>query len=359
MRTGHKYNMARHTIDTDLTPRQKEILRFIIQEHISTNAPIGSRNISRFAKYSPATIRNEMADLEYMGYLVQPHTSAGRLPSVEGYKYYLSELFDLDEAQGGIAEEERKIIETVQNSPVDKLMGQASKALYDITKSVAIVTSPIPANLLIKDIRFVQANPHITILLVVTNSGGVHNVTLDTSYLIDHAIDFEYLNNIMAHYMRNTSINDLQKNIDKVLKQVKQTYDGIVGIERLFKGILEGMISYTPGISVAGEKSLLHAETGVSGEKLYDIIRDYTSCWEFIRQLPENEGKIEVDNMNVILGDNDTFLNKYAIIQVNYGNSSIGKGSVVLIGMQHMSYMRNILTLNRLIDSLTSAMQNK
>lgn len=353
--------MAKIDINNQLTTRQKEILKFIIQEHINTNAPIGSRNIARFAKYSPATIRNEMADLEYMGYLVQPHTSAGRLPSAEGYRYYLGELLTIDNPTEAIASTEKKIIDDIASSPVDKLLQQASKALYDITKSVAIITSPTPANLIIKDIRLVQANPSLSILIVVTNSGGVYNANLDTSYIGESDIDFEYLNNILLHYLKNTAIGDLVSNIDKVVAQIGTLYDNTVQIDKFIASIMDSILSYSPSISVAGEKSLLNPAVldNQRGEELYDILHDSASCWEFIQQISSNEGKIEIENTSIIIGDNDTFLNKYAIIQVNYGNFQVGRGNLVLIGMQHMSYMRNIVALNRLRDSLTNAIHNK
>lgn len=353
--------MARIDTDKQLTLRQKEILKFIIQEHINTNAPIGSRNISRFAKYSPATIRNEMADLEYMGYLTQPHTSAGRLPSAEGYRYYLSELLTIDNPTEAIANAEKKIIDDIASSPVDKLLQQASKALYDITKNVAIVTSPAPANLIIRDIRLVQANAGLSILILVTNSGGVYNANLDTSYLRECDIDFEYLNSILLYYLKNTSIRDLGSNIDKVVTQARTLYDNTIQIDTLLSSIMESILSYSPSISVAGEKSLLSSAVSDNqrGEELYDILHDSTSCWDFVQQLSSKKDRIEIENASIIIGDNDTFLNKYAIIQVNYGNLQVGRGNVVLIGMQHMSYMKNIVALNRLKDSLTNAIQTK
>lgn len=351
-------NMVIHK-ESVLSQRQQEILRFIINEHINTNAPIGSRNISRFAKYSPATIRNEMADLEYMGYLVQPHASAGRLPSVEGYRYYLSELIKLD-SQDVAVKEEQQLIQHIQlqNSPIDKLMQDASKALYEITKSVAIVTAPTPENPVIRDIRIVEANPSLALLIVVTSNGSIYNVSLDISYLAEHRVDFEYLNSVLSYYIKNTTISDLNKNIDMVLSQVQSLYDNTVGIARLLNAILEQIISYSPSIFVAGEKALLNVPGGSEkSEQLYDLIHDSSSCWNFIQGLSNQEDKIEVDNANIIIGDDDSFLDKYAIIQVNYGNLETGKGNVVLIGLRHMSYMRNIVALNLLKNSLTQAIK--
>src|SRR5215813_8240530 len=138
-----------------LDERPREILRLIIRSYIGSGEPVGSRTLSKSIDWrlSPATIRNIMADLEEAGYLVQPHTSAGRIPSEKGYRFFVDTLGDSKLSR----HDERYICRMLSESDTpEEIMSRTSVVLSTITSNVGIVIAPPMAQTLLKHIEFVS-----------------------------------------------------------------------------------------------------------------------------------------------------------------------------------------------------------
>lgn len=156
--------------------RKQQILLAIIKDYVSTAEPVGSRTISRKYKLgvSPATIRNEMADLEEMGYIEQPHTSAGRIPSHTGYRYYVDCLMEREQLS---EEEEVTIRHGYQNKvrEVGEVLNRTGRMLAHMTNYTALVQTPQYDKGAYKHIQLVLMAPTQAILIVVMDTGGVHH----------------------------------------------------------------------------------------------------------------------------------------------------------------------------------------
>jgi len=156
--------------------RKQKILLAIIKDYISTAEPVGSRTISRKYKLgvSPATIRNEMADLEEMGYIEQPHTSAGRIPSHLGYRYYVDCLMELEQLT---EQEEGAIRRGYENKvrEVGEVLNRTGRMLSQLTNYTALVQTPYLGQSSYKHIQLVLMGPAQAILIVVMDTGAVHH----------------------------------------------------------------------------------------------------------------------------------------------------------------------------------------
>lgn len=160
--------------------RKKKILRAIIQDYIASAEPIGSRTIARKFDLgvSPATIRNEMSDLEELGFIEQPHTSAGRIPSDAGYRYYVDFLMDppvLDEGEKNLIEKEttRRIHE------IQEVVSQTSKLLSQLTSLTSVVLGPQKGKSPFSKMYFLPYQPGQAIMVVVKENGVVENHIVD------------------------------------------------------------------------------------------------------------------------------------------------------------------------------------
>jgi heat-inducible transcriptional repressor len=162
-----------------LSERQRLILNAIIDDYIRSAEPVGSRSISKRGDvaYSPATIRNEMSDLEDMGFLEQPHTSAGRIPSHKGYRYYVDHLVNI----GKIGEYE---VETIKRffaermNHIEQVIQHAASMLSGLTNYTSIVMGPELFNTTLKHLQIVPLNENTAVAIFVTNTGHVENKTV-------------------------------------------------------------------------------------------------------------------------------------------------------------------------------------
>ena len=160
----------------ELNERKQRILNAVIQDYITSAEPVGSRTIAR--KYdlgvSAATIRNEMFDLELMGYLEQPHTSAGRTPSAKGYRFYVDCLLQPAE----ITKDDRRLIRAWLNDKmddVDQIFQSTAKVLSKMTHNVTLVIASRQLGAKLKYIRFMPLDDRRAIMLIVADTGQVEN----------------------------------------------------------------------------------------------------------------------------------------------------------------------------------------
>jgi heat-inducible transcriptional repressor len=182
-----------HSKTAELTERQREVLRAVIQDYILTAEPVGSRRVARQYGFrlSPATIRNIMADLEEVGYLAQPHTSAGRIPTDLGYRYYVDSLMDrrrLSRAEESMIEKRFR----PTRGEVGELMRETTKVLSSLSRSVGVVLAPRRDHLTVKRIEFVQLSGGRILVILIAKSGQVQH----RAVIIDEMIPREELSRI-------------------------------------------------------------------------------------------------------------------------------------------------------------------
>ena len=191
----------------ELNERKQKILEAIIQNYMETGEPVGSRTVSKYAdmNLSSATIRNEMSDLEEMGYILQPHTSAGRIPSDKAYRLYVDTMLKNKNAEV----EEMKGLLVEKADKIDLLLKQVAKLLADNTNYTTMVTKPKYQH---KKIKFIQLNQIVDgqlLVLVVLDNNHVNNkfINLEEPLAEDIVSQMNFLINTALNGLDFTEIN--------------------------------------------------------------------------------------------------------------------------------------------------------
>ncbi|PLX70753.1 MAG: heat-inducible transcription repressor HrcA [Denitrovibrio sp.] len=206
-----------------LNEREEIVLKTIIEEFVQNNEPVGSRYISKSGplKLGAASIRNIMSDLEDKGYIMQPHTSSGRIPSDEGYRYYIDKLVTFD------ADKETIIKSLKESCTADNISGVLKKVsdnLGKLTRSVGFVISPKLNTMLLKHIEFVRLNVNTVLAVVVAKTGIVHNVMINIQPDTTDS-DLTQVSNYLNHNFANKSLMDLKNEIVEEMKDDKRKMD--------------------------------------------------------------------------------------------------------------------------------------
>ncbi len=158
-----------------LKPRQEVILRTVVEEHISTGAPVGSKNIAgrEGIDFASSTVRYELARLEELGYLDHPHTSAGRVPTDRGYRYYVDTLLPREAPAQPPALVETALDLTEMRREVDAALERLADVVAQVTNLLAIVTAPAPQSSSIRHVEVLQLQPQVVMVVVITSTGAV------------------------------------------------------------------------------------------------------------------------------------------------------------------------------------------
>lgn len=203
---------------SELDGRKKQILKVVTDDYISSAEPVGSRTIAR--RYdlglSPATIRNEMADLEEGGYLEQPHTSAGRVPSEKGYRYYVDALMSMQQLN---AQEINLIYRELEkhHHEIENLIHQTSKILTQMTKYPSMVLGPQIETAVFRHIQLIKLSENTILVLILTDTGYVENKIIELENGITD-VELDCLSSLLNHKLRGMNLKDIKSSIIREIR---------------------------------------------------------------------------------------------------------------------------------------------
>lgn len=208
-----------------LDERKRKILKAIIQTYLETGEPVGSRTISKYTdlNLSSATIRNEMSDLEELGYILQPHTSAGRIPSDMGYRLYVDEL--MKEKEQEVSEIKEMMIEKTDR--MEKVLKQVVKVLASNTNYATMITGPTYHHNKVKFIQLSKVNEEQLLAVIVTEGNLVKNQIIN----LDGAIDDEQilkLNLLLNTQLNGLTVEEISLGMITKLKEQAGVHSGVV-----------------------------------------------------------------------------------------------------------------------------------
>ena len=212
----------------DLSPRAREILRTVIGHYILTGEPVGSRTISKmnWEGLSPATIRNVMADLEESGYLVQPHTSAGRVPTDKGYRFYVDTLLPT----GPVGPQDRAMIDSSLQAVGGEFSGAMEvvpKLLSRLTSQVAYLLAPPSSNAVLRHIEFVRLHPRRILVVFVDQNEVVSHRVLDSEEDYE-PIDLERAGRYLVAEFSGRSLREIRGRLVSLMAEEKARFDGLL-----------------------------------------------------------------------------------------------------------------------------------
>ncbi|OPJ63840.1 heat-inducible transcriptional repressor HrcA [Clostridium oryzae] len=338
----------------EIDERKIKILRAIISDYINTGEPVGSRTIAR--KYdlgiSSATIRNEMSDLEDMGYLEHIHASSGRKPSNKGYRLYVDKLMKL---KGVSKEEEILIKDMLINAAlfeVDKVLKQTSLLLSRLTKLTCVVKAPSVKKSSIKKIQLINVDANNVLLIIVTDSGLIKNNMIRINRALDNRALMS-ISNMLTERLMDLTIEDIN------LAVINSIKSGLKGYDEIFNAIIPVLYeSLNPKdndeVYMEGEANMLQ----------YQEYNDIERAREFLEFLDDKQSLSKILNTpldtQVSIGEENYVpqAKDYSVISKAY---SIGKkpmGTVGIIGPTRMDYSKVISILNKVIDMLNENLNN-
>lgn len=335
-----------------LTDRQLLILQVIVDDFIRSAQPVGSRSLSKKEEisFSSATIRNEMSDLEEMGFIEKTHTSSGRVPSEKGYRYYVDHLL----SPQVLNQQDISIIQSIFAEKIfefEKIIQRSAKILSDLTNYTSIVLGPAVSINKLKRIQIIPLNKETAVAIFVTDTGHVENRSFSLPPSIDIS-DLEKTVNILNDRLSGVSLEDLNDKIYKevavLLRQHIHNYDLMLHTigetfkmpinEKLFFGGKTNMLSQPEFHDITKIRSLL---TMIDQEEwIYNLIRKNSS------------------GINVKIGkeNNVSAMDNCSLITASYSVGAENLGTIAILGPTRMEYSRVISLLQLLSHDLTEVL---
>ena len=210
---------------TELTERQEKILNVIIRNYLETGEPVGSRTISKNSdlNLSSATIRNEMSDLEELGYILQPHTSAGRIPSDKGYRFYVDHLMEQKDQE--INEVKEMVVE--RTDQMEKMLKQVVKVLANSTQYATMISAPAVRGIRVRFVQLSAVNDHELLSVVVMDGNVVRNRIIKLEQSLSNE-DILKLNMLLNTNLSGLTVNDINLALIQKMRQNAGSYSGII-----------------------------------------------------------------------------------------------------------------------------------
>ena len=326
-----------------LDARKKRILQAIIDEHVDTAEPVGSRYIARKRDIglSSATIRNEMADLEEMGYLAQPHTSSGRVPSDKGYRLYVDDIMETRELS--LEEINAVTVELgIKIGEINQLLKRASTVMSKLTKYTTLSMTPSLDDSTIKTLKAVQIDENKLLIVLVTSSETVKNsiAYLPCNISGDAA---SKLSDIIHAKLRGKSAEGLDKNLLHDIR--KETGLSTDVLEAVLDAVLDCFGK------IANSEILFDGATNILS---FPEFKDVNKARSFLELLEEKKNIANVvnklskqDNIKVLIGVENPIdeIKECSIISKAYGVGSIVFGTIGVIGPKRMEYSKVVSAL--------------
>ncbi len=340
----------------ELNERKLQILQAIVADFIYSAEPVGSRTISK--KYdmglSPATIRNEMSDLEEMGYLTHPHTSAGRVPSEKAYRLYVDRMMETSELPENM---KSTISEKLNESAIelDQTIEKAAKILSEMTNLMSFAITPSREENRIRYINLLPVDERTIVLMIVSEDGKVNNsaIKLDCTYTEDN---LQLLSKVMTHNYKGRTISDiLTDDIKTVIANDLPAMDTMTG-------------QIVPGFLQTLEK-MLDVELFMDGYtnifSLPEYSTDINKTREFLELMQQKRHLSEVlvnrDNGLIItIGDeNSPDFKDFSLITADYRVNGRLVGKLGVIGPTRMKYGEISSVIKYLTDNISKTFEIK
>ena len=340
-----------------LDDRKIKILAAVIHDYIATAEPIGSRTIAR--KYrigiSPATIRNEMADLEEMGYLSQPHTSAGRVPSHKGYRFYVDFLMPVKK----LSDNEQALIRRIFNKRVNELERLVKEAARVISKLTSYTTLTMGPQLKISRLKHINVNridETKGLLLMVTNYGTVSHHIIEMPQNLDDS-DLIRITNILNDNLTGKMFSEITGDIMDSIKSEMIEYDEILNV--LLEILLENLDD-------ASESSTV-VSTGGSKMLDYPEFQDVEKAKNFFSLLERHElitkalkSSSKPNAINVTIGNENPLveLQDFSIVTSHFNVDGKDLGVFGILGPTRMEYSRVVAILEQVTNYMIKIASN-
>ncbi|HEX7708659.1 MAG TPA: heat-inducible transcriptional repressor HrcA [Thermoanaerobaculia bacterium] len=338
----------------ELDPRAREVLREIVMQHISSGEPIGSRTLAKCGRFqlSPASLRNVMADLEDLGYLQQPHTSAGRVPTDRGYRFFIDHLMQ----SRGLSPRDREAIdhEVEHASEMDHVLHLASSLLSKMSDQVGLVFMPNLLQFAIRSMDFVLVAEKKIMAVIVGANGVVVNKLIETRLAFSRD-ELEKISRYITVEFAGCTLELIRRRLIRMTEQERTQHDHILqktialGIEAV-----DDVAPFEHELYLEGATSILNKPEFSDAVSLR---RTFLALQEKEKLVDLLETCLRSDGLQVLIGSESDFtqIHNFSIVARRYGSSTAPLGMVGIIGPMRMEYAR----MAPLVDYLSRALSRK
>ena len=319
-----------------LSERRKELLKLIVEEYIKTANPVGSSLLCDKLNCSSATIRNEMASLEDMGYLEKTHTSSGRVPSEMGYRYYVDNLMEPKKMTG---EEVLKLQTIFDNKGLvlSDVITRSMEIISEITNCTSLVLGASSAENKLKEVETIPFSDSKVIAIVITDKGHVEHKELNVGKVSPNEVKkvVEVINKLLV----GTPLDEVSAKLEFEIKPIIGNY--VKSHEALYQAFYNAFneFSYKSHMHMAGRTKLLDYREFDSVAKVKEILNKFDD---------ENMvKKIEADcnDINVYIGHENNFDDDVSVIKTKYDING-EEGTIAIVGPKRMDYEKVVSLLN-------------
>ena len=327
----------------ELGDREKEVLRAVVQEYITTGGPVGSQQLARRPGFevSSATMRNVLADLEELGFLEKPHTSAGRVPTDQGYRFYVDTLVKLKDP----TPRDRELIHAglIQEANLEEVLGEASRILHSLTRHAGVVVTPRPDSAVFRRIEFVRLREDRVLAILVGQSGQVHNKAITVEFPIT-SDELLKASNYLSELLCEVPLEEARERIRAEMDQEQALYNALTA-KALKLGAAATDLPTTERVLIQGTGSFLEAPEFADVERMRALFKALDEKNKLLSLLDRVQ---RANEMQIFIGAESDFsaAGDVSVIASPYGNQEQVLGTVGVIGPTRMDYRRVIPLVN-------------
>lgn len=341
-----------------LNERERNILRYIIQQFILTAFPVGSRNIAK--KYdlniSPATVRNIMADLEDSGFINHPHTSAGRIPTDKGYRFYVDSLMNIKKlrnSEKGFINKEL----TSEHLETDELLKVTSNLLSSITNQLAYVSYPKLDTGTLEKLQIISLSSTRILVVISIKSGLVKTITLELASEIANE-QIESVQSLLNQRLTGLTLKEIRDTFNERLKDIQQNDEPIIrlfidSVDKIFKDV-----KTNESLVIAGAKNVIKNPEFEDPERFQGII-ELIEDKDIIIHIMEKSEALE-DDIFISIGteNDDQKLDEYSFVSKEYKLGSVS-GTLGIIGPKRMEYSKVVAIVDYVARFINETLRNE
>ncbi len=328
-------------MSTELSQRAKQVLAAVIANYITTAEPVGSRTISKQGGVgvSPATIRNVMADLEEMGYLRQPHVSAGRVPTSMGLRFYVDSILRVRELDEQVKAQIRTALEARKIEDLGEVLKAASQALSNMSQQVAVVAAPNPEHEVFRQMEFILLDKGLILVVFVSKGGAVQNRIIQVEQNIKQE-DLDkftrYLNDLLAEL----TLTQVKDRVAQEMAREKIRFDVV-----LSRALSLGKRALEQGadgdLFIEGQTNLMGLPEFQDMTSLRRIFQAFEEKSTLLRLL---EKTVNAQGLQIYMGPDNQLegLEGLAVVSSTYGGEESALGALGIIGPTRMDYSKVI-----------------
>lgn len=341
-----------------LDARSKILLKTLVERYIAEGQPVGSRALSRYSglELSPATVRNVMSDLEEMGFIASPHTSAGRIPTPRGYRLFVDSLLTMQPLESlQMQALSGQVRDQLQPDQPQRLISSASHLLSELTHFAGVVVAPRKDAVRIRQIEFISLSETRILLIIVTTAGDVQNRILITRRAYS-AAELVRAANYLNQNFAGLDFGEIRNRIQGELAQLRSDMTELMAaaVEAGSEAVDETSTAYV----VSGETNLLDVEDLASNmarlRELFKLFEQRTSLMQLL------DVSNRADGVQIFIGGESGLepLDTCSVVAAPYEVNGVVVGSVGVIGPTRMAYERVIPIVDITARLLSSALSS-